>query len=322
MNFKTLKDVKDYLENTPKKEIKTKEEQEQNLRKISKLFETSLFDVVSKFQSYRKDIILTADFYPDYNLHNDFGKEKKHYQDGGQTYSYLMDKDKMVDDLVIVYSIVGEEGKKIPIAFKKTKRGNYIFDKTMCLRAKYLQDIKMNMLFGENYHLVARRSPVNDHVLFTREKLFVSHPETEKIKGEKDIDFLYIAQAGDAHKAVINYPRLNRVMWEIVAENVDKLQARKAKEIVAEIKSRKMMLNYFCEDEKRLQEDIKIEEEIIKTDPQDKISRERLKTYFSDKLWETKEFKEQEKALISSLQKDAKVLQTKDAKNDLSLIIK
>ncbi len=111
-------------------------------------------------------------------------------------------------------------------------------------------------------------------------------------------------------------------MWEIVEENVDKLQGRKTREIVAEIKNRKRILHHFCEDEKTLQEDIMLEDEIIKAYPQDKTARERLKAYFKGRLEETKEFKEQEKALISSLQKDAKVLQTKDAKNDLSLIIK
>ena len=314
MEFQSIKEIKDFLENSDREERDKKSEE---LKKVAPLFRTNLYNVISKLQKSRKDVRLMVDTYFDYNMENNFGKEKVYYDSGDGISFYSTDRDMLVNDMLVVYSLL-IDGKKIAVAAKKSTLEKCQAEKEEYLTPKYLQTITLNLLGAQAFYLYERKSMYDDEFY----GLFSSNKKTPRLKGDNRISPLYIARGSDAHKAVINCPKLNTVMWQIVAENVEKEQERQTNIVLKDIRYRKMVLNRFCKEAEMIKKDLQFEQEFAMESPQDRQIRERIRMRFEAELKEKEEYKDQEKALIAHLHNKAKDLKINDAKNDLSLILK
>ena len=314
MEFESIKEIRDFLENSNREERSKKSEE---LKKVAPLFRTNLYNVISKLQKSRKDVKLVVDTYFDYNMENNFGKEKVYYNSGDGISFYSTDRDMLVNDMLVVYSLL-IDGKKIAVAAKKSTLEKCQAEKEEYLTPKYLQTITLNLLGAQAFYLYERKSMYDDEFY----GLFSSNKKTPRLKGKNRVWPLYIARGADAHKAVVNCPKLNTVMWQIVAENVEKEQARQTSIILKDIKYRKMVLTRFSKEAEMIKQDLAFEHELAIANPVDRQMRERLRMRFAGELTEREEFKEQERALIAHLHGEVKDLKTKDAKNNLGLILK
>ncbi|MBQ7602884.1 MAG: hypothetical protein IJU58_01915 [Clostridia bacterium] len=67
---------------------------------------------------------------------------------------------------------------------------------------------------------------------------------------------LYITKCADAHKLCINLPKMNKIMWEIVEENVQTLKLKRACEITEYIKNKHKAIENKQDEIKRIEKEI------------------------------------------------------------------
>ncbi len=319
-DFKTLQEIRDFLEISTKKE---REERLADFKKVEKLFNTDLLSVFSSINEKFPNLELTADFYVDYNKKNNYGKAKTIFEDedGVVQIKYSI-KDVFVNDLVIVYSLFDEKtGRKTPIAFKKTKRTNFDEEAQNCLEKENLQNVNINLLFNNEYVLSVRKSLIND-TSNKRGQFVEQNAKNARIEGRKIIENIHVTREGEMHEIMWDYPEIGNALWNVVEQNVEKMQAAEIKKIIGEIKSRRKLLGHFCEDSEELKQNIEIENTLIAAHPEDKENRERLKSFFKNELEVKEEYKLQEKSIIASLHNDVKTLKISDAKDNLKIIIR
>ena len=312
--FQSIDEIKEFLENSTKEERENNGEQ---LKRVAPLFKTNLYSVVSRLNQSRKDIEIVVDTYFDYNIQNNFGKEKVFYDSGDGISYYLTDRDVLVDEIVAVYSLLIDD-RKIAIATKQTTREKFNEEKDLYLTPQYLKTVRLNLLNPQTVVIDARKSRYDDEFY----GYYSSKAKTTRLKGANTVFPLYVARKSDAHKAVINCPRLNTIMWQIVDENAEKMQERKTSIIIKDIKYRKLVLKRFCEEAEMIKEDLKFEEEMAKENNKDKKARAGVRARFEEEIKEKEEYKAQEKELIATLHNEVKTLKTQDAKQNLGIILR
>lgn len=165
---------------------------------------------------------------------------------------------------------------------------------------KVLSTIKVNLVRQSHSNIRTKKG------LLSSNGLSIKTSRTKDDKNNKKV-----------HKIL---PWLNDVLWSIVEKNCDILQDRVTRQVISEITQRKQIASHFKEDIKTLKTDIACEDEIIKNNPQDKKSRNTQKIFFEQDLKEKQEYLKQEKGIIKKLNTQKCVLETKDAKSDLSIL--
>ena len=183
--------------------------------------------------------------------------------------------------------------------------------------------VAMKKLCVKKTSLDSILSELKNEKMLKQVELNLLNPKNEKIEfftKSKIFKTIFITQNHQSHPFFERFAGLEDCLWQVVAKNCDDLQDRYQKEIIAEIKGRKRVLNNLKEDKKHLMFDILLEQELIKTNPQDKGLRQKVKQKFENELKEKKEYESQEKQVLKGLNTSIKEFKTKDAKEDLGLL--
>lgn len=78
----------------------------------------------------------------------------------------------------------------------------------------------------------------------------------DKNDGNNTFQPIYITKCGDAHKLCINLPKMNKILWEIVEDNVEILKLKRAGEITEYIKNKHQAIDRKREEIKEMNEEI------------------------------------------------------------------
>lgn len=321
--FQSIKEIKEFLANSG---VADRKDRKADLQKVAPLFHTNLGEIMEKLQEldkrntyYHYNHKLVVDTYYDYNKNNNYGQKPLKNSDVCSV--------QPIDDLILVYSLVIQDFR-IAVATKKTNIEKHKIEKNDYLTPEYLKTIRLNLLFPQKQSFRVTKESLFEQQKDKEFKYVISSCSTDyhkryKFFGDQDAWSLFVSRDYDGleHMALFGSERLTKAVWQIVEENVEKKQAKQTNIILKDIKYRKMVLKRFCAEAEMIKEDLKFEEELAESNPEDKQLRAGIRKRFADEIKEKEEYKDQEKALIAHLHGEVKELKTKDAKQNLGLIL-
>lgn len=225
-------------------ELKNKMETEKGVVVSSKaqpFFETDLNAVLTQLEKYRKDIKLETQIC-EFEQVNETELDDEDINFEKQNVG--------LEQKVDVLFCLCVDGKKIPVALKTIDHDTFFYDlKQNVTSQNFLKSVKIDLLSHTNkaYHTN---------------------------KGEKTLKQLFVTSFHSAHTACIFLPKLNRVLWEVVDENIKVNHTQKIEQeqqqILAEIQKHKQNIvdtnKQIAEEQqkiKSLNDNIRKEKDII-----------------------------------------------------------